>query len=47
MKGKVYMQAYNVKKIDKHTKKEPTIIFWDEKNKAVHKRITPTNRSHR
>ena len=29
------MQAYNFKKIGKHTKKEPTIKSWDNKNKNI------------
>ena len=33
MKGKIYMQASNVKKTNKQAKKEPTIKFWDDTNK--------------
>ena len=33
------MQAYKVEKIDKQTKKEPTIRFWDETRKKSTKKI--------
>ena len=32
-KVQVHIQASKVKKIDIHTKKEPTIRFWDERKK--------------
>ena len=33
MKVQVYIQASKVKNIDKQTKNEPTIRFWEETNK--------------
>ena len=35
VKGQLYMQNYKVKEIDKHTKEEPVIIFWDKTNKNI------------
>ena len=35
VKGQLYMKTYKMKEIDKHTKKEPTIIIWDETNKNI------------
>ena len=47
IKGQVYMKASKQKKIAKHTKKEPTIIYWDKTSKKVNKSGTPTTWSHR
>ena len=40
------MQGSKVKKMDKHTKKEPTIKFWDDTNKKKYKKITSTTWSY-
>ena len=37
MKGKTYMQASRVKKIDKHTKNHPNIILGTNKQNSAHK----------
>ena len=47
MKVEVHMQDSRVKKIDKQTKNEPTIIFWDETNKKIHRNSTSKKWSHR
>ena len=33
MKGKVYLPVFKVKRIEKNTKQEPTLRFWDETDK--------------
>ena len=38
MKGRVYMQASNLKNILKQTQKEQEIIFWDKTNKNCTKK---------
>ena len=35
VKGQLYMQTYKMKEIDKHTKEEPIIRFWEETNKRI------------